>query len=174
MGLFSFVFKLGVVAYAIDWLHHHHHEWRESSGGISSFSQLRRTIEDASANAAGELAQDAPHWLRHCKSSWAKRSRQPAIASAELPDGRSSLEIDVPGMRKSDLVLSVNEAEKVIVVQGTTPADAATGNRERAVAARIKLPAKADTTGVQARLDNGVLNVSFARTEFEGRRISIE
>ncbi|KAJ3353034.1 hypothetical protein HDU83_007408 [Entophlyctis luteolus] len=172
MGLFSFVFKVGVVAYTIDWLRHRHHEWRDHSGDSSAFAQLRRTIEDASAHAtASELAQD---WMGDYRAPWARRRWRPEIASADLPDGRASVEIDVPGVRKADLVLSVNEAEKVVVVQGKTPADAATGSRERTVAARIKLPATADTAAMQARLDNGVLSVSFAKTEFEGRRINIE
>ncbi|KAI9353733.1 hypothetical protein BDR26DRAFT_928970 [Obelidium mucronatum] len=185
MGLFTFAIKLGIVAYAIDWMHKQHHGFNPSG---------RKSIEDSVSYAANEAmiaAQEATprvkQWLHeacarsdssssHC-NRWRNRfnrSSAPDFNASTLSNGRVSLEIDVPGLKKEDVVLSVNEHEKVVILKGTTAGNESDGIRERSVETRISLPKTADVSDLKASLDNGVLRVNVGKREFEGRRIVIE
>ncbi|KAJ3022397.1 UNVERIFIED_CONTAM: hypothetical protein HDU68_009169 [Siphonaria sp. JEL0065] len=182
MGLFTFAIKIGIVAYAIDWMHKQHH-------GFSG----RKTIEDSVSFAANEemiATQEATprvkQWLHEACARleassdgchrWCRRFNRNSTdySASDLPNGCVSLEIDVPGLKKEDVVLSVNDYEKVVILKGATVGNEQEGIRERRIETRISLPKTSDLTDLKASLDNGVLRVNVGKKEFEGRRIVIE
>ncbi|KAJ3131935.1 hypothetical protein HK100_005874 [Physocladia obscura] len=200
MGLFSFIFKVGIVAYTIDYFHTKCHEYR---GNYQS--TFHRAIEDASSSAQ-ETTPKVRQWLHEAREAWYSQDNgtaeqwpgwrnsrfkshrhgntRPEISSTDLPNGRTSLEIDVPGISKENLVLTVNEHEKTVILSGKNSESSSStaaggslkdgGRRERRVEARIKLPATADVSDLKANIENGVLRVDIGKKEFEGRRIEIQ
>ncbi|KAJ3075941.1 hypothetical protein HDU98_006450 [Podochytrium sp. JEL0797] len=162
MGLFSFAVKIGIIAYAIDWVH----DKRRSYYGYSS----QRSIENVANDALTSVEEATPRmrqWLHAAWSSntschsWSRHhfhshSSSPDISTTHLPNGRTSLEIDLPGVDKSNVTLTVNEHEKVVIVKGTAAANDAEGRRERLVEARFSLPRTADVGDVNAKMENGV------------------
>ncbi|KAJ3222735.1 hypothetical protein HDU81_009631 [Chytriomyces hyalinus] len=176
MGLFSFMVKVGITAYAIDWVHKAYH------GGQSSFFNHRTmSIEDTASSvitSAEEATPTVRRWLHDaCQRHRENRSifaSSPDVTSATLANGRVSLEIDVPGFNKEDVLLSVNEHESVVILKGILDGDATRGKRERSVDARIPLPKNADVSDLRAKMENGVLRVDVGKREFEGKRVQIE
>ncbi|KAJ3120418.1 hypothetical protein HK100_012800 [Physocladia obscura] len=194
MGVFSFIIKVGIVAYTIDYFHTKCHQYR---GNYQS--TFHRAIEDASSSTQ-ETAPKVRQWLQEAHEAWhsenndsaeqwpgCRSSRlrnkkhidtRPEISSTDLSNGRTSLEIDVPGISKENLLLTVNEHEKTVILLGKNSESAADlkdgRRRERRVDARIKLPATADVSDLKANIENGVLRVDIGKKEFEGRRIEIQ
>ncbi|KAJ3009377.1 UNVERIFIED_CONTAM: hypothetical protein HDU68_002735 [Siphonaria sp. JEL0065] len=168
MGLFSFVVKIGIVAYAIDWV---------SKREPTSSNPNVRNIENAAANAAQHAknaAEEAtPKVTKWLHDAWANENTS-RFSSSDLPNGRVSLEIDVPGIKKEDIQLSVNEHEKVIILNGSTAGNNDQGIKARRVEKRISLPSTSDVSDLKASLENGVLRVNVGKKEFEGRRIVVE
>ncbi|TPX53857.1 hypothetical protein CcCBS67573_g09643 [Chytriomyces confervae] len=181
MGLFSFMVKVGITAYAIDWVHKTYH------GGQSNFFNHYKhmSIEDTASsviNSAEEATPKVRRWL-HDACQRRKENRRnrfesinntPDVTSTNLENGRVSLEIDVPGFNKEDVLLSVNEHESVVILKGKLDGDGTRGKRERSVDARIALPKNADLSDLKAKLENGVLRVDVGKREFEGKRVQIE
>ncbi|KAJ3101409.1 hypothetical protein HDU96_009986 [Phlyctochytrium bullatum] len=176
--VFKFLIKVGIVAFALDWLH------RKAHGHPSD---LDRTIEDAKKNAE-EMQPRVREWLHRawgCSSHdfpnhWHRyrfrRDPDPAFPPQvqELPDRRRlSVEIDVPGISKENLNVSVIDEERTIVVSGKAEGKVEDGRRERSVEARIPLPATADMAGVRATFEDGVLRVEAAKKDHEGRKIQV-
>ncbi|KAJ3080699.1 hypothetical protein HK100_010083 [Physocladia obscura] len=195
MGLFSFVFKVGIVAYAIECFHAKSHEYRWNCQSAS-----HQVIEDVSSPTQ-ETTPKVRQWLQEAHEAWHSQNNgtgeqwpgwrfrnnrrvitRPEISSTDLPNGRTSLEIDVPGISKDNLILTVNEHEKIVILSGKSSESSAVagdskdaGNRrERRVEARIKLPGTADVSDLKANIENGVLRVDIGKKEFEGRRIEIQ
>ncbi|KAI8828420.1 hypothetical protein BJ741DRAFT_424892 [Chytriomyces cf. hyalinus JEL632] len=180
MGLFSFMVKVGITAYAIDWVHKAYH------GSQSNFFNHYRTmsIEDSASSVIASAEEATPtvrRWLHNAcqRHHETRRNRfenftNGDVTSTNLANGRVSLEIDVPGFNKEDVLLSVNEHESVVILKGKLDADGARGKRERSVDARIPLPKNADLSDLKAKMENGVLRVDVGKREFEGKRVQIE
>ncbi|KAJ3111661.1 hypothetical protein HDU96_005475 [Phlyctochytrium bullatum] len=179
--VFCFIFKVGVIAFAIDWLHRRAH-------GQNCSTELDRRIEDAKRNVE-EMQPRVREWFHrvwcsptpdHLPPQWRRfrfhRRPDPSFPPevTELPDKRRlSVEIDVPGIRKEDLNVSVVDEERTVVVKGRAEARSEDGKRERVVEARIPLPATADMAGVKASYEDGVLRVEAAKRDYEGRKIPV-
>jgi len=91
------------------------------------------------------------------------------------------LEIDLPGVKKEDIDISVNEGiltvagerklEKKEEKENYTRIESFFGRFERA----FKLPADADLDNVEAKYENGVLNIFIPRKQKpEGKKIEVK
>jgi len=91
------------------------------------------------------------------------------------------LEIDLPGVKKKDIDISVNEGiltitgerklEKKEEKENYTRIESFFGRFERA----FKLPADADLDNVEAKYENGVLNIFIPRKQKpEGKKIEVK
>jgi HSP20 family molecular chaperone IbpA len=114
------------------------------------------------------------------RDRWNCSNTQPSITIHEVGKDehsrRLSVEIDVPGMKKEDLTVSVVEDEKVLIVKGVTKGDETIGRLERKVDARISLPRMVnlkDNESVKASMEDGVLRVEAVKSSVEGRRVPI-
>ncbi|KAJ3036346.1 hypothetical protein HDV00_002819 [Rhizophlyctis rosea] len=121
--------------------------------------------------------------LRTHFNSWYNTNLDPLITSLphhtlrELPNSTYLLEVDVAGIRKSDLIISVLDEERAVLVKGKTSSGEkdVNGNEvEREVDARFEFPRDADVGGVEARVVDGVLRVEAAKKVCEGRRIYVD
>ncbi|KAJ3022396.1 UNVERIFIED_CONTAM: hypothetical protein HDU68_009168 [Siphonaria sp. JEL0065] len=155
-GIFSFAIKVGITAYAINYLH-------------------KRFTDPPIHPQITNAAEDAASFHQRLRESWHhtfKNNNQPPVLN--LPNGRFSLEIDLPGIKKENVTLSVNEAEKVVILKGVTPANQEEGRRERTVETRVELPKTVDLSDLKASMVDGVLRVNIGKEEFEGRRVQLE
>ena len=106
--------------------------------------------------------------------------RYPRIEIARTPQGYL-VSLDVPGVRREDLDLSALGDELTVRGQRRRP-EYETGTQvsrsERSYGKFrrvVKLPADVDPTGIRARLEAGVLQVTLpARADVEGRKIEVE
>ncbi|KAI9353734.1 hypothetical protein BDR26DRAFT_928971 [Obelidium mucronatum] len=157
-GIIRFAIKVGITAYAINYLH-------------KSFTH-RQSLHPQIANAP----QDTASFHQRLHQEWSRTFGQQQQHNVQnLPNGRFSLEIDLPGLRKEDLVLSVNEHEKVVVIKGKSVGDGSEGRRERNVEeTRIELPKVSDVSDLKATFVDGVLRVNTGKQEFEGKRIQVD
>ncbi|KAJ3412675.1 hypothetical protein HDV05_000366 [Chytridiales sp. JEL 0842] len=91
--------------------------------------------------------------------------------STSMKPSRVSIEIDVPGLQKKDLQVSVLDDERVLLVKGHSK------ERERSVEARVRLPKGVDPKegSFTAKMEgDGVLRVETVKKSVFGRVINIE
>ncbi|KAI9353735.1 hypothetical protein BDR26DRAFT_1002609 [Obelidium mucronatum] len=176
MGLFTFVVKIGIVAYAIDWV-----SKRESTSNNPNIRSIENGVSNAAQQAVTAAEEATPRVRQWLHDAWANENstrfpchRVPDHSTTNLSNGRVSLEIDVPGINKDDVILSINEHEKVVVIKGTTTGNEKEGIKARSVEKRISLPNTADVSDLKASMENGVLRVNVGKKEYEGKRIVIE
>ncbi|KAJ3050260.1 hypothetical protein HK097_008778 [Rhizophlyctis rosea] len=95
----------------------------------------------------------------------------------ELPNNTYLIEVDVAGIRREDLIISVQDAERALLVKGKTVSgetDVSGKEVEREVDTKVELPGDADLEGLRASVVNGVLRVEAVKKSCEGRRIYVE
>ncbi|KAI8847904.1 hypothetical protein BC829DRAFT_433631 [Chytridium lagenaria] len=186
--VFKFLIKVGIIAYTVDWLHRKFHENRY--GRPTDFD---RRIEDISRNVsegAEQISQEVTprvrEWLHRAWSRYDSQCPNPRSwhrthesswqipEVTELPGGRRmSVEVDVPGIKKEELLVTVIEEDRAILVKGKVEANPELGRRERVVEARVYLPRKTDLSDVNAVYEDGVLRVETGKKDYEGRKIPI-
>ncbi|KZV60963.1 HSP20-like chaperone, partial [Peniophora sp. CONT] len=100
-------------------------------------------------------------------------------------DTQYVVEIELPGIRKEDINVRVNDDEKSITIEGSFPAPVENAP-ERVYAERrmspggkfartIPLPGFVDKDGVGAKLTEGVLIVNLTKVEkVEGQVVNVE
>ncbi|ORY31190.1 hypothetical protein BCR33DRAFT_851828 [Rhizoclosmatium globosum] len=149
MGIISFACKIGIMAYAINWvLDHNKDKCPKSSGRATPVFNV--SVPDKSSSTA------------------------PIIYASELQNGRVGLEIDLPGLSRDDLSMSVQGTENVILLRGTKPANEKTGEKQRDFSIKIVLPDTANMNDIHAKMENGVLKLDVGKQAFEGSQIHIE
>ncbi|KAJ3207464.1 hypothetical protein HDU67_007452 [Dinochytrium kinnereticum] len=183
--VFRFILKVGIIAYALDWLHKRANEHRRPSEFDRRIEDITRNVHEESNKLSAEFTPRVREWLHkafsHCEDSrhrgfrWESKNTwhsQPQVT--ELPGGRRmSVEVDVPGIHKEDIVVSVVEEERAILVKGKAEANAELGKGERSVETRVYMPRKTDMSDVRASYENGVLRVEAGKKDYEGRKIPI-
>ncbi|KAJ3292158.1 hypothetical protein HK104_005532 [Borealophlyctis nickersoniae] len=179
MGLFGLAAKVGIVYIAYD-LYKTHHEGRERACGWDKrVEDAKRTANDTlqTVDAAARDSIPAYHlWAQ----KWADRRRgfglhTPRTETLDLPDNRYAVTLDLPGIKKEDLTVSVVDEERNVIVKGSTTRDVDVDGKvwKREVDARVVLPRNVDVGSVTARMEDGVLRVEGGKREFEGRRIDV-
>lgn len=111
---------------------------------------------------------------------WGPELDEPRVDMVEYDD-EYVITADVPGFSKEDIEVLVTDHTLAIEAEQTEEAAVDEGNfvrRERSHASmkrRITLPSDADTEGISASMDDGVLEIHVARAEplSEGHRIDI-
>ncbi|KAF7126673.1 hypothetical protein RHSIM_Rhsim11G0117500 [Rhododendron simsii] len=128
--------------------------------------------------------------LEHAPLPLLKDAEPLALARCDWKETPSEhvITVDVPGLRKEDVKVEVEEESRVVRISGERKAEVEEKEGEKwhraeRVSARFvrqfRLPADADLEGVKVRLENGVLTVTVPKVEEEKRRkgakvISIE
>lgn len=128
-----------------------------------TFGPLLRFLEDI------DKRLDVPHHRD-------RRAFSPRFDLLELP-AQFELYGDLPGVNKADLVVELQDQEKVLVVKGKRGECCVTGKggegaqgtyiiRERGMGAfekRFRLPGEVNRAGIRATLEEGVLRVVVPR-----------
>lgn len=123
-------------------------------------------------------------WALDAPSVNGSRLMQPEIDIHE-DDTTYHLAVELPGVERDDIDLSVDEDALIIRAHKEQRADDGDEGRVHRVERRfgrfermLTLPSDADTDGISAELKNGVLEVSIPRLEdvetTRGRRIEIQ
>ncbi|XP_058188525.1 17.6 kDa class I heat shock protein-like [Rhododendron vialii] len=128
--------------------------------------------------------------LEHAPLPIPKDAEPLALARCDWKETPSEhvIAVDVPGLRKEDVKVEVEEESRVVRISGERKAEleeeeGEKWHRAERVSARFvrqfRLPADADLEGVKVRLENGVLTVMVPKVAEEKRRkgakvISIE
>ncbi|KAE9446781.1 hypothetical protein C3L33_21320, partial [Rhododendron williamsianum] len=128
--------------------------------------------------------------LEHTPLTILKDAEPLALARCDWKETPSEhvITVDVPGLRKEDVKVEVEEESRVVRISGERKAEVEEKEGEKwhraeRVSARFvrqfRLPADADLEGVKVRLENGVLTVAVPKVAEEKRRkgakvISIE
>ncbi|KAJ3054427.1 hypothetical protein HK097_001832 [Rhizophlyctis rosea] len=190
MGLFGFFFKLGAVAVAYDYFvtkrrEGHDLPWweRAHNGYIHPSNTTAMTKHNPREDPFN--TDDLPTCFHRISERWKARRAEwqsrmalyhPPTEIREMPNGKYTLEIEVPGLKKEDLVVSVVDEDKGIVLKGASVGEKdVNGNlRRREVDARVLLPRNADLGNMKAKLEDGVLKLTTEKKEFEGRRLVVE
>ncbi|KAJ3043225.1 hypothetical protein HDV00_005545 [Rhizophlyctis rosea] len=190
MGLFGFFVKIGAAVVIYDWWTTHR---RREHGDLNSpwwqHNHHRGYIQPSSTSTDVTTTDPYQAEFRNCwrglaerfhrrRAEWQSRmaTYNPQTEIRELPNGRYSLEIEVPGIRKEDLLVSVVDEDKGVVLKGVTVSekDVNGTERRREVDARVVFPRNADLGNVKAKLEDGVLKVLTEKKAFEGRKIVVE
>lgn len=129
----------------------------------TTLDELRREFD----NAVGSVSEVVS---RTCGS-------QPPLSVWES-DERLIVEFDVPGVRQSDMQVSVEDG--VLTVAGTRQPSEHTGEQKHAdgrvgeFSRAVKLHESLDPTSIEAELDSGVLTLSISRrVEAQPRTIPV-
>jgi HSP20 family protein len=80
-----------------------------------------------------------------------------------VKDGVTTLQIDVPGLRKEDLDISFDRG--ILAVSGERK-----GNRPKNYLHKYRVREDVDVDSVEARLEDGVLTINLRRKEGSGPR----
>ena len=114
-------------------------------------------------------------------SSFAQPARSLGLPSADIysEDGRNMVvELQAPGFDRDDISISVNDG--VLEIRGQKTEKEESKDRQwmvressAAFARRIALPKGADSEGITAELDKGVLKVTVPVEQREAKRIEI-
>ncbi|KAJ3193747.1 hypothetical protein HK101_004249 [Irineochytrium annulatum] len=192
--MLGFILKIGVIAYTIDWLHSRFHDRREHPSQQRTLT-MGETIDEGLTRTKEHIDDWTPRlrsWFNETSSGWGhqyqdgekedpcrrwrrRHHQQRADTTVTtLPDGRVGVEIDVPGVKKDELVVSVVEGPRgYVVVKGESKGDENRGRRGRSVERRVEMPRMSDLGDVKATCEDGVLRVEVGKKDFEGRRIPV-
>ncbi|KAJ3203426.1 hypothetical protein HDU67_010207 [Dinochytrium kinnereticum] len=80
-----------------------------------------------------------------------------------------SIAVDVPGFKRDEVQVTVLDAEREILVRGSS-----NGAKPRKVDVKVVMPRTCDLTKLNANMSLGVLTLEVLKTEFEGRRVVVE
>ncbi|NQV24466.1 MAG: Hsp20/alpha crystallin family protein [Rhodopirellula sp.] len=129
----------------------------------ATLDELRREFENAVGSVSGAVS-------RTCSS-------HPPVSVWES-DQRLVIELDVPGVRQSDIQVSVEDG--VLTIVGSRKPSQHAGEQKHAdyrcgeFSRSVKLHESLDPTSIDAELDNGVLTLSIGRrAEAQPRSIPV-
>ncbi|KAJ1534484.1 hypothetical protein HK096_003809 [Nowakowskiella sp. JEL0078] len=196
MGLFGFVFKVGVVAYVYDWVTRRrieasdgsynsnstwHGNWNSShywqNWEFPKFDDVAETVSATASKATESAEVQFPRLFHRAKELYQSQNaicgtiRHPTYWF-ENKDGSSSsvISVEVPGIKREDLRLSVAEDSSIPVICLAGASHVSSGC-ERKVDARIPLPRGADANAqITAKLEDGILKIEMGRI-MEKKRI---
>ncbi|KAJ3289697.1 hypothetical protein HDU76_007499 [Blyttiomyces sp. JEL0837] len=176
MGFLGCVFKVGLIAYAVDWMHKNFLHRRDTltigyDDSSPSFSQsvdnaLEKTMHELSPRVRQWLAENLEyhHSCRH-NTFFHRRGETPATSTTTHP---------TPHMTELPNGLTVVDEDRTVVIKGEVKGSLEYGKRGRKVETRIVLPKLSDLGDVRATVEDGVLRVDAGKKTFEGRKIEIQ
>ncbi|VDB89456.1 unnamed protein product [Peniophora sp. CBMAI 1063] len=169
-------------------------------GGAGGFGDLGRTslgLPPRGFSGPGSFANGGAPWANASKGNANGVNNGPRFGRGSFgrppfprfdilaSETQYVVEIEVPGVRKEDITVRVNDDEKSVTIEGSFPASAEDAP-ERVYAERriapgekftrtIPLPGFIDKNGVVAKLSDGLLIVTVTKVEkVEGQAVNIQ
>ncbi|KAJ3124201.1 hypothetical protein HK098_001316 [Nowakowskiella sp. JEL0407] len=186
MGLFSFMFKVGLGAYAYDWWTRRRLQEQSSEPSANSkhcrwpdLDEVTKTFSDSAKEATNAAHENFPKFINRARELYRQQAecgtiRYPNYYIDSADATKSVIQVEVPGIKRDNLTLSIPDADEAVLRVSSTPVKVREGC-ERGLDAFIKLPGGVDVNGkISAKLEDGVLKIEVPKVVEKKRVVEVK